>query len=72
MNLFENPFKRKETLTRYVQVPTLYPMGAYTFAIACSHCKNKGSDKCHDCKCEKKSGFELDLVTVRKEETTNE
>ena len=36
-----------------------YPMGAITFAIACSHCKNIGSDKCHDCKCEKKSGFEL-------------
>lgn len=37
----------------------LYPMGAITFAIACSHCKNIRSDKCHDCKCEKKSGFEL-------------
>ena len=50
-------FSRK-TKTVYVEMPTLYPMGAVTFAIACSHCKNIGSDKCHDCKCEKKSGFE--------------
>lgn len=39
--------------------PILYPMGALTFAIACSHCKNVGSDKCYLCKAELKSGFEL-------------
>ena len=38
---------------------SLYPMGAVTFAIACSHCKNIGSEKCFDCKSEIKSGFEL-------------
>lgn len=43
----------------YLEFPVLYPMGALTFAIACSHCKNVGSDKCFDCKSEKKSGFEL-------------
>lgn len=51
------PYKKPEI--RYVEMPSLYPMGALTFAIACSHCKNIGSDKCYDCKCEKKSGFEL-------------
>ena len=38
--------------------PVLYPMGVYTFAFACVHCANRNSDKCHLCKCEKKSGFE--------------
>lgn len=38
--------------------PVLYPMGVYTFAFACVHCANRHSDKCHLCKCEKKSGFE--------------
>ena len=51
-------FRRKIKLV-YKEHPTLYPMGAFTFAIACSHCKNVRSDKCHDCKCEIKSGFEL-------------
>ena len=37
----------------------LYPMGPVTFAIACSFCKNIGSDKCVRCKCEIESGFEL-------------
>ena len=50
-------FKKRET--RYIEYPTLYPMGALTFVIACSHCKNIRSDKCFDCKSEKKSGFEL-------------
>lgn len=59
-NPFKNLFNRKEApMTSYIQVPTLYPMGAVTFAIACSHCKNVGSDKCPDCKKEIKSGFEL-------------
>lgn len=39
-------------------VPVLYPVGVYTFAFACVHCANRHSDKCHLCKCEKKSGFE--------------
>ena len=44
----------------------LYPMGAVTFAIACSTCKfKKGSEKfsdhrCFLCKSEKQSGYELD------------
>ena len=36
-----------------------YPMGQLTFPIACSHCKNVGSDKCCRCKEERESGFEL-------------
>ena len=36
-----------------------YPMGIYTFPIACSHCKNLNSDKCYRCKEEIASGFEL-------------
>lgn len=36
-----------------------YPMGQLTFPIACSHCKNVGSDKCYRCKEERESGFEL-------------
>ena len=51
--------RNKNTLTRFVYVPTLYPMGSVTFAVACSHCKNVGSEKCKECKCEIKSGFEL-------------
>ena len=54
-----NQMKNKSSMTRYIHVPYLYPMGSLTFAIACSHCKNAGSNKCHDCKCEKQSGFEL-------------
>lgn len=56
MGLFSN---RETTLTRYIHVPTLYPMGALTFAVACSHCKNVNSDKCDKCKKEIESGFEL-------------
>ena len=54
--------KKEPVLTRYVQVPTLYPMGALTFAIACSHCKNRNSEKCIKCKKEIESGFELKEV----------
>ena len=39
----------------------LHPMGAMTFAIACSHCKNINSDKCYMCKSEKVSGFEIKM-----------
>ena len=42
----------------YIEFPVLYPMGPYTFAVACQHCANYRSDKCHLCKCERKSGFE--------------
>lgn len=62
MGMFSKRIKRilnrDKSLTRYVRVPYLYPMGAMTFAIACSHCKNMGSSKCTDCKSEVKSGFE--------------
>ena len=40
-----------------------YPMGQYTFPIACSHCKNLNSEKCYRCKEERESGFELKVVT---------
>ena len=40
-----------------------YPMGRYTFPIACSHCANLRSDKCYKCKAERESGFELKVVT---------
>ena len=49
----------------------LMPMGAVTYAIACSHCKNRGpkgndkaaADRCHRCRCEIESGFEIDPAT---------
>ncbi len=44
---------------RYIESPVLYPMEAFTFAIACAHCANRGSELCHLCKCEVSSGFEL-------------
>lgn len=47
-----------EIAYRYIEMPVLYPMGVYTFAFACVHCANRHSEKCHLCKCEKKSGFE--------------
>lgn len=59
MGLFSKKNKQESRLVEYVNVPTLYPMGSVTFAIACSHCKNIGSSKCSDCKREIKSGFEL-------------
>ena len=43
----------------YIFVPKLYPMGALTFSIACSVCKNKDSEFCEECKCEIESHFEL-------------
>lgn len=46
---------------------SLYPMGTVTFAVACTHCKNIGSDKCDPCKQEVKSGFELDPGSFVKE-----
>lgn len=46
------PRSRKETV-KYIQVPTLYPMGEVTFSIACSVCKNRNSSLCNDCRCEK-------------------
>lgn len=38
-----------------------YPMGQYTFPIACSHCENLNSDKCYRCKEEIESGFKLKM-----------
>lgn len=53
----------------------LMPMGAVTYAIACSHCKNRGpkgndkaaADRCHQCRCEIESGFEVDPDTFKEE-----
>lgn len=44
----------------------LMPMGAVTYAIACSHCTNRHNRneyKCHRCRCERESGFEIDPAT---------
>lgn len=47
----------------------LMPMGALTYAIACSHCRNQGgSPLCDDCICEIKSGFQLDPETMGRDE----
>jgi len=50
---------RKKYKVQYIPFPTLYPMGPLTFAIACSHCKNLGTERCGPCKEERASGFEL-------------
>ena len=48
--------------------PTLMPMGALTYSIACSHCtRRNGSPLCDDCICEVTSWFELDPDTVKEE-----
>lgn len=52
-------FRKPKMVERVVEIPTLYPMGALTFAIACSHCKNWGTLACAYCKAEIRSGFEL-------------
>ena len=59
MNLFDRIFNRDKT-PKTISVPTLYPMGAFTFAVACGHCKNVNSEKCSKCMREIESGFELD------------
>lgn len=59
-------FWKREKETVFIHVPTLHPMGALTFGIACSHCKNRGKyeEFCHDCKCEIRSGFEYKTEKV--------
>lgn len=52
-------FRKPKVVERIVEKPTLYPMGALTFAIACSYCKNRGTLACAYCKAEIRSGFEL-------------
>lgn len=51
-----------EERTKYKPAPELMPMGALTYAIACSHCgnRNKDAETCHKCRCEIESGFEVD------------
>jgi hypothetical protein len=51
--------KKIEELEKRKPAPKLMPMGALTYAIACSHCRNRGSNKCDKCKREVESGFEL-------------
>ena len=51
---------------RHSPAPELMPMGAITYAVACSICKNPNSDKCDACLCEVESGFELDAEKVRR------
>lgn len=43
-----------------------YPMGQYTFPVACSHCANLSSDKCYRCKEELESGFKLKIEEVER------
>lgn len=45
-----------------------YPMGQWTFPIACAACKNRRTEACAPCKAEKASGFEiaLDMKIVRR------
>ena len=57
----------REKKVQYIPVPQNYPMGAYTFAVACRHCMNKNSEKCDKCLCEIESGFELDKETMPNE-----
>ncbi len=52
--------ERRKMLENSVREKHLYPMGALTFAIACTLCKNRGTEKCVLCKSEKVSGFEID------------
>ena len=62
--------EQEKTTVCQTKTPTeLFPMGAMTFAVACAHCKNLGSDVCVLCKMQKVSGFELKQkkrVKVRK------
>ena len=58
-------FRRRKKVV--VQEHVLYPMGAYTFAIACALCKNREEElgrtisrECYECKMEAKSHFDLD------------
>lgn len=57
-------FRRRKKVV--VQERVLYPMGEYTFAIACALCKNReivderDLAKCHECKMETKSHFDFD------------
>lgn len=56
MGWFDIPEKK------IIYVPTLYPMGAVTFAIACDHCRHyneRSSERCGRCIMEIESGFEL-------------
>lgn len=49
---------------KHKPAPQLMPMGAVTYAVACTHCVNRRwSEKCPDCRKEIKSGFELDANT---------
>jgi hypothetical protein len=52
-------WNKRKTEKKYIVMPMLYPMGSATFAVACVHCKNRGTDKCKPCKEERVSGFEL-------------
>lgn len=42
--------------------PNYYPMGDWTFTVACNQCKNSHSDKCNDCFKGIKSGFEFNTI----------
>lgn len=60
MKLLRELFNRKTP--KVIQVPSLHPMGPDTFAIACAFCLHLGSEdyeRCHKCKCEITSGFEI-------------
>ncbi len=52
--------ERRKMLENSMRDKHLYPMGVLTFAIACTLCKNRGTEKCVPCKGERVSGFEID------------
>ena len=52
--------ERRKMLENSMREKNLYPMGVLTFAIACTLCKNRGTEKCVLCKNETVSGFQLD------------
>ena len=65
MKLLRELFHRK--IPEVIQVPSLHPMGPYTFAIACALCLHQGREdyeRCHKCLCEITSGFEINREAV--------
>lgn len=62
LNQAANRLKELDERTKHKPAPELMPMGALTYAIACSHCgnRNKDAETCRKCRCEIESGFEVD------------
>lgn len=60
-------FKTERATTKYIPYPQNYPMGAFTFAIACATCKHYKlgamSKRCQKCRKEIESGYETIFPT---------